>query len=167
MARSRELTMISSSSVKISGMQLLLSAGTRPFVSKNWRDILMPNTNTAQRVPTSIDIRSSVDIDFSDEESPYYERTALTLHISSTSHFDRVTYTHLGFHARSDGKRRIRHKSDRYTYIGDLDPNVDAQAVIDPFRLCFENLGDSFMGVHVRMKDGMKRYKITILQEHT
>jgi|SRR5882762_3535545 len=125
----------------------------------------MIRADTALSVPTIIDIRSSVDIDFSDEESPYYERTALSLHISSTSHFDRVAYTHLGFHARSDGKRRIRRQGDRYTYIGDLDPNVDAQTVIGPFRLYFENLGDSFMGVHVRMRDGMKRCKMTILQE--
>jgi hypothetical protein len=114
---------------------------------------------------TIIEIRATVDITLTNEDSPYYERTILTPHLSSTTKFERVVYSHLGFHAYSDGKRRIKRKGDLHTYIGMLEPNVHAQATIGPFRLCFENLGDGFMGVHIRMQDGIARCKMTVLQE--
>src|SRR5947209_12629781 len=119
-----------------------------------------------ENLSTLIEIYASVDMMLADEENPCYMRTELTPRLSSTTRFDRVMYSHLGFHSHSDGQRRIKQRlPGRYTYIGLLEPNVDAHITISPFKLTLENLGDGFMGVHVRMRDGTERCKVTILQE--
>ena len=117
-------------------------------------------------MPTKIEILLDTASSLVDEESPYYyKRVILAPYIRSATRFDHVRYTHLGFSAWSHGKQAIRHANGLYTYIGDLEPNVDAHIIIPPFKLCLENLGDSFMGVHVRLPDGMSHCKMTILQE--
>ena len=114
---------------------------------------------------TIIEIHTTIDTYHCDEKSPYYQRTSITPRISSTTKFDRVVYHHLGFRAWSHGKRMVKRRGDLYTYIGYLETNIDAYLTIPPFKLCLENLGDSFVGVRVRLPDGMSRCKITILQE--
>ncbi len=89
----------------------------------------------------------------------------VTLHISSTTKFERVAYKHLGFPARQAGQRHIRHRDDLYLYNGLLEPAIDAQVVILPFKLYLKNVGDSFIAVHVRLPLGTDRCKLTLLQE--
>jgi hypothetical protein len=115
-------------------------------------------------VSSTIDIVIESESD-SDCDAPTYGRSMVHFRMYSDVKFEKVTYTHLGFHARSDGKRAIKHRGDRFVYWGLLEPNIDAQATIGPFRLYLQNVGDGFVGVHVRMPYGMERCKMTILQE--
>ncbi len=116
-------------------------------------------------IPTIIDINPWVCSDIDDEESHYYNRTEVSFTLRSTQLFERVIYQHLGFRSRRDGKRAITRKDDRYSYIGILDPESDASLTITPFKLYLRNLGDSFLGVHVRLPGGIETCKVTILQE--
>lgn len=120
----------------------------------------MPATN-----PTIVEIHATVDTDLEDENSAYYKRTLLTPHLTSTTKFDYVLYSHLGFHAWSHGLINIRRKDGLYVYTGLLEPNMDAILTITPFKIKLENIGDSFMAVHVRMKERVTRCKVTVLQE--
>jgi len=116
---------------------------------------------------TIIEISARIESLLSDEDSPYYSRVEISPLISSTTKFNRVTYRHLGFHAWSAGPSRILRKGERYTYRGLLGPNVDTEVVIPPFKLTLENVGDSFMGVHIRMRDSIPCCKMTLLQEQS
>lgn len=113
---------------------------------------------------TIIDVHFDPD-DNDNYQSPTYGRSMMHFQLYSTIRFEKVTYTYLGFHARSDGKRAIRHRGDKFEYFGLLDPNSDAHTVIGPYRLCLQNIGDGFVGVHVRLLDGIQRCKMTLLQE--
>lgn len=117
------------------------------------------------RVPTVIDVSVSSDSDSIDEEYPYYGRTQLTLHVSSTTIFDRIVMQHLGFRAYTVGKRSIHLRGDRYVGLGLLDPNGSVQVVIPPFGISAENMGDGFCRVGIRLRYGMERCKAVILQE--
>lgn len=114
---------------------------------------------------TLIEITTRIEALLSEKDSPYYNRVEISPLISSTTKFTCVKYSHLGFPAWSVGPSRIIRKGDRYTYRGLLGPNVDTQVTISPFKLTLENLGDSFMGIHVRMRNGTTRCKMTVLQE--
>ena len=114
---------------------------------------------------TIIEITATVDSSLEDRSNPYFERTLLTPRLTSTTKFDRVVYRHLGFQAWSRKKEQIRHIGDLYRYVGYLEPNFESLLVIPPFKLCLENLGDGFMGVHIRLRQGMEQCKISILQE--
>lgn len=114
---------------------------------------------------TVIQITATIDITLDDENDPYYQRTILTPHISSNVKFSGMSYHHLGFPTPGYGKSNIRHIGDTYTCTGTLDPNTDASLVIVPFKLIVENLGDSFMAVHIRLPAGKDQCKIAILQE--
>jgi|SRR5882762_6395076 len=128
---------------------------------------MQDSSNGKERIGplTVIEIKARVDSTISDEESAYFCRVELTPLVSSTTEFDRVMYRHLGFHWRSVGKRRIKHDGDLYAYIGTLEPHVDAYLIIPPFQVMLENVGDSLMGVHIRLPDGADRCRMTILQE--
>lgn len=116
-------------------------------------------------LPTTIDIEADVNSILWDEESLYYNRTIVSAVIGSTTKFDRLTITHLGFHAYRYGKRQIWRKGDKYHVGVELSPNGGVQMVIPPFGITLSNIGDSFLKVGIRMQGGMDRCKMTILQE--
>ena len=99
------------------------------------------------------------------EKHPYYERIELDARISSTIKFDSVLFSHLGFKARRKGRSHIKRRDDRYTIIISIDVACAATFEAGPFRICLENIGDSFTRISVRMRHGMERCKMTILQE--
>jgi hypothetical protein len=125
----------------------------------------MPSTETAKGSPTIIDIEPSPFADVNDRGHPYYGMTELNVVVRSSAKFDRVTALHLGFKARSQGKRNIRFDGSRYIVGEGLEPHVSAWIEIKPFQICMQNVGDSFMRVSIRLRDGMERCKMTILQE--
>jgi hypothetical protein len=122
------------------------------------------NTNAQ---PTTIDIEPDMSGYNVDSDDPYFRRTDIDFRISSTTKFERIVFSHLGFRAWSKGKGdyHIRRKGDRYISGGTLEAEVSALVEIKPFQICFVNVGDSFLKVNVRMRDGIKQCKMTILQE--
>ena len=115
--------------------------------------------------PTIIEVASSMVGYITDEKHPYYTRIELDARISSTTKFDRVLFSHLGFKSWRKGRSHIKHRGDRYTIIIPIDVACAATFEAGPFCICMENIGDSFTRVSVRMQHGMKRCKMTILQE--
>ena len=114
---------------------------------------------------TIVEIHATINVDLDDENDPYYQRTILSPRIVSSAKFGRVSYKHLGFPSPGHGRRTIRLVGDKYICIGTLDPNADVHLIIPPFKIILENLGDSFMGVHIRLPAGKEHCKISILQE--
>src|SRR5437879_8371502 len=93
--------------------------------------------------PMIIEVASSMVGYITDEKHPYYNRIELDARISSTIKFDSVLFRHLGFNAWR--KRR----GDRYTIIIPIDVACAATFEAGPFRICLENMGDSFTRVSV------------------
>lgn len=116
---------------------------------------------------TVIDIEPDVEGMLIDDESPYYLRTDVATWIRSTTRFDKIVVSHLGFRARSKGRGRyhIKFKDGRYEAGETLEPETSALVEIKPFHICLVNVGDSFLKVNVRMRAGLKQCKMTILQE--
>ena len=115
--------------------------------------------------PMIIEVASSMVGYITDEKHPYYNRIELDARISSTIKFDSVLFRHLGFNAWRKGRSHIKRRGDRYTIIIPIDVACAATFEAGPFRICLENMGDSFTRVSVRMRHGMERCKMTILQE--
>src|SRR5205807_1165304 len=92
-------------------------------------------------------------------------RVVLDAKIASNTRFDRVNFTHLGFQAWRLGSSRIHMRGDRHIVLVPLDVCGAAQCEIKPFRVILENIGDSLIKVSVRMRGGMERCKILLLQE--
>lgn len=115
--------------------------------------------------PTIIEVASSMVGYITDEKHPYYTRIELDARISSTAKFDKVLFSHLGFKAWRKGRSHVKRRDDRYTIIISIDVACTATFEAGPFRICMENIGDSFTRVNVRMRHGMKHCKMTILQE--
>ena len=115
--------------------------------------------------PTIIDIAPSVDVTLCDEENPYFQRIEPTVKIWSSTKFDHVSLFHLGFPAYRVGKRFIKLRGDRYSVIIALNPNGGAQFDSAPFGVHLDNMGDGFIRVSVRMRNGIERCKMTLLQE--
>ena len=115
---------------------------------------------------TIIDIEPDVDGMLIDDDSPYYLRIDLSAWIRSTTEFHKIVVSHLGFKARSRGKGKyhIQFKGGRYVAGETLEPEASAFVEIKPFQICLVNVGDSFLKVNVRMRDGIKQCKMTILQ---
>lgn len=114
---------------------------------------------------TTIEITPQVASDLWDTTSPYYSRTPIDFKITSSTKFDKVIISHLGFRAYSRGKNAVRHKDNLYLSGAFLEPNCAAHIDIAPFGLTFQNIGDSFLRVNVRLRSGIERCKMTILQE--
>lgn len=115
--------------------------------------------------PTTIDITPQVSSDLWNTASPYYSRTPVDFQIISSTKFDKVNVAHLGFHAYKRGKRDVRREGGLYISGAFLEPNCLARIDIAPFGLTLQNIGDSFLRVNVRLRSGVERCKMTILQE--
>lgn len=99
------------------------------------------------------------------EDDPSYGRVELMFNIHSSTQFNQIDISHLGIPARSKGKAGIREHNGTYSAGDDLEPNTSALIQITPFIISLANVGDGFLRVNIRLRNGIERCKVTIFQE--
>jgi hypothetical protein len=99
------------------------------------------------RAPAAIEIEiTSAYID-DREGSPTEGRSQLEFRIASNVEFKRPLRYLLGF--RIGQPENIRQKDGNYTIMCGLDPFSHVKAVIAPFELIFDNLGEAQLGCYI------------------
>lgn len=121
--------------------------------------------SVASSSPTIIEIASSMVDYVTNEKHPYYARVELDARISSTTSFDEVFFSHLGFKIRPKGKNHARHIDNGYAMIIPIDVACAAMFKTGPFCVYLENIGDGCTRVNIRMNHGMNYCKIIIIQD--
>ncbi len=109
----------------------------------------MNTTDPAQTAPTIIEIEIVYSY-FDDNPGSITEgRSHTEFRVTSNVSFGKPFRSMLGF--RTGQPEKVKQRDGKYTTLCALDPFAQVRAIIAPFQLILDNLGDGQMGCYIRV----------------